>query len=88
MKLTNISCHFFGADLSKVSGHDAVVERVEHTHQPGVHPGGRFGIEDEVEAEERGHHREVAKYSQAVAHFVGQQEPLVHQPRGSPLEQI
>jgi len=83
--VTDIGGHLFSADFSKISSHDSEVEGIEHRHYPGVHPGRRLCVEDEVEAEERGEHGKVSEYAEAVAHLVGQEEPLVHQAGGSAL---
>ncbi len=88
VKLTDVGGHLFRADFRKVPRHDPVVESVEHADQPRVHPRRGLHVEDEVEAHEGRHHGEVAKYSGAVAHFVYQQEPLVHQSRGCSLLQV
>ncbi len=85
VKLTDIGGHLFRADFRKVPRHDPVVESVEHADQPRVHPRRGLHVEDEVEAHEGRHHGEVAKYSGAVAHFVNEQEPLVHKSRGCSL---
>ena len=70
LKLTNISCHFFRAYFREISGHDAVVQGVEHAHQPRVHPGRRLRVEDKVESHEGSEHCEVAKDADNVADFV------------------
>ena len=79
--VTNISCHLFGAYFGKVPGHDPVVQRVEHAHQPRVHPRRRLRIEDKVESHEGGEHGEVSEHADDVADLVDEQEPLVHQSR-------
>ena len=72
--------HLICADFSAVAAEHAVVEAVEEEHDAHVHPDVRLDVEHEVEAEERGHHDGVADDAQAVADFVQQQEPLIHQP--------
>ena len=70
LKLTNISCHLFRAYFRKISGHDAVVKRVEHAHEPRVHPSRGLRVEDKVESHKGGKHCEVAKDANNVANFV------------------
>ena len=84
--ISNTCRHLLRADLGKVPGHHPVVEGVEHAHEAEVHPGGGLHTEYDVQAEEGGHHGDVAEYSDTVTNFINQQEPLVNQPRCGSLD--
>ena len=83
--VTNVGRHLLSADLCKVSRDHAVVERVEHAEEASVHPGGGLHIEDQVEAQEGGHHRQVAKDADHIADFVYQEEPFINHSRSGAL---
>ena len=79
IELTDIRCHFLSTYFCEISGHDSVIQSIEHTHQPSIHPGRRLSVEDKVESHEGGEHGEVTKDTNDVADLVDEKEPLVHE---------
>jgi len=76
-KISNVGSHFLSADLSEISGYNAIVESIEQAQLSQVHPDRGVGTKYQVQSEVSGHYGDEAEYSGEEADIVNKQKPFI-----------